>query len=452
MSTAVVHTKQPKKAAVAAWAGSSLEYYDFFLYGTIAALVFPKIFFDPSDPTTATLASLATFGAGYVARPIGSLLLGHIGDKVGRKKVLVGTLLLMGISTFLIGCLPTYGTIGIWAPALLVVLRLLQGLSAAGEQAGASAMSFEHAPDHRRGFFTSWTLSGTVGGQVLATAVVLVLSANLSPAQLLSWGWRIPFWLSAVVVLVGFLIRRRLAETPAFEVQAEKGKVAAVPLKVLFRDHRRGLVRVFFAAFIGSVGTLFNVFGLAFATGPAYGNGISITSMLWLSLVSNFVAIFTIPLFGGLSDRIGRKKIFITGIAGSAVSLSVFFWAITTGSLPLVFITGIVFNGLTFAMVNAAWPATYAEIFPTRVRLSGIAVGTQFAFPLAGFTPTIAVALAGGSANGWAAAAGLGAVICLIAGISVALGRETFATPAQELGTHPHFGRISTTSEHSTAR
>lgn len=180
MSGTATQAKQPRKAAVAAWIGSSLEYYDFFLYGTIAALVFPKIFFDPSNPTTATLASLATFGAGYIARPLGSLLMGHIGDKVGRKTILVGTLLLMGASTFLIGCLPTYSSVGLWAPAMLVFLRLLQGLSASGEQAGASSMSFEHASDQRRGYYSSWTLSGTVGGQVIATAVVLGLSSLLS--------------------------------------------------------------------------------------------------------------------------------------------------------------------------------------------------------------------------------------------------------------------------------
>src|SRR4051794_29843579 len=196
-------TRTPGKAAVAAWFGSALEYYDFAIYGTAAALVFPDIFFPDGNDTANTVAAFATFGVAYVARPIGSFVMGHIGDRLGRKRVMIATILLMGLSTFLVGCLPTYDQIGVLAPILLVVLRLLQGLSASGEQAGANSMSFEHSPDHRRGFFTSFTLSGTQGGQILAPAVFLPLAAVLDDSQLQSWGWRIPFWISAVVVLVG---------------------------------------------------------------------------------------------------------------------------------------------------------------------------------------------------------------------------------------------------------
>src|SRR6476619_3514939 len=206
MNTPSDLVRTPRRAAVAAWFGSALEYYDLAIYGTAAALVFPKIFFPEGNDSAATVAAFATFGVAYVARPIGSFFMGHIGDRLGRKKVMVGTLLLMGISTFLVGCLPTYGRVGLLAPALLVALRLVQGLSAAGEQAGANSMSFEHAPDERRGFFTSFTLSGTQGGQVLAPAVFLPLAAVLSDDALTSWGWRIPFLLSAVVMIVGFLI------------------------------------------------------------------------------------------------------------------------------------------------------------------------------------------------------------------------------------------------------
>src|SRR6476469_8750062 len=215
--------RTPKKAALAAWSGSALEYYDLAIYGTAAALVFPKIFFPDGNDSAATIAAFATFGVAYVARPIGSFVMGHIGDRLGRKRVMIGTILLMGVSTFLVGCLPTYQQIGLLAPVLLVVLRLMQGLSAAGEQAGANSMSFEHSPDDRRGFFTSFTLSGTQGGQILAPAIFLPLAAVLSDAQRQSWGWRIPFWISAVVVVAGLVIRRRLEETPEFQAEAETG-------------------------------------------------------------------------------------------------------------------------------------------------------------------------------------------------------------------------------------
>src|SRR5664279_4195675 len=190
--------RTPKKAALASWIGSAVEYYDFFIYGTAAALVFAKIFFPSVDPKLGTVAAFATFGVGYVTRPIGACFMGHVGDKFGRKRVLTFTLLLMGLSTFLIGALPTYGQVGIAAPVLLVLLRLLQGLSAAGEQAGANSMTLEHAPAHRRAFFTSFTLSGTQGGLILATLVFIPIG-TMPEASLLAWGWRIPFYFSAVV-------------------------------------------------------------------------------------------------------------------------------------------------------------------------------------------------------------------------------------------------------------
>src|SRR3954467_1249113 len=222
MNTPSDLVRTPRRAAVAAWTGSALEYYDLAIYGTAAALVFPKIFFPQGKDSAATIAAFATFGVAYVARPIGSFLMGHIGDRLGRKTIMVGTLLLMGLSTFLVGCLPTYHQVGLLAPTLLVILRLLQGLSAAGEQAGANSMSFEHAPDNERGFFTSFTLSGTQGGQVLAPAVFLPLAAVLSDDQLRTWGWRIPFLLSAIVVFVGLYIRLKLEETPEFRAEEQQ--------------------------------------------------------------------------------------------------------------------------------------------------------------------------------------------------------------------------------------
>jgi MFS family permease len=414
--------RTPGKAAVAAWFGSALEYYDFAIYGTAAALVFPDIFFPEGNDTTNTVAAFATFGVAYVARPIGSFIMGHIGDRLGRKRVMIGTILLMGVSTFLVGCLPTYHQIGVLAPILLVVLRLLQGLSASGEQAGANSMSFEHAPDDRRGFFTSFTLSGTQGGQILAPAVFLPLAAVLSDAQLQSWGWRIPFWISAVVVVAGLVIRRRLDETPEFRAERADSAVPQAPLAALFRDHWRAVLRVFFAAFIATVNTMFAVFALNLATSDDYDIGISKTTMLWLAIVANVVAISVIPLWARLSDRIGRKPVFVTGVVGSGILVVPFLGAIAHGQVTLMFVLGVLLAGVVYSMPNAVWPATYAEYFPTKVRLSGMAIGTQFGFALAGFTPTIAGALLGSDADNWTRVALFAAGACAVSAVAVLTG------------------------------
>ncbi len=427
--------RTPGRAAIAAWIGSALEYYDLAIYGTAAALVFPKIFFPEGNPTAATVAAFATFGVAYVARPVGSFLLGHIGDKLGRKTVMIGTLLLMGASTFLVGCLPTYSQVGMLAPVLLVILRLLQGLSAAGEQAGANSMSFEHAPDRRRGFFTSFTLSGTQGGQVLAPAVFLPLAAALPEDQLLSWGWRVPFLLSAVVVLVGYVIRRTLHETPEFQQEADSGEVPQAPLGVLFAHHWRAVVRVFLAAFIAMVNTTFQIFALNFATSDDYGIKISSTTMLWLAIVANVVAIACIPFWARLSDRIGRKPVFLIGIVGSGVLVTAFLAAISQRQVVLTFVIGVALAGVVYSMSNAVWPATYAEYFPTSVRLSGMAVGTQFGFALAGFTPTIAGALMGGEVGNWWKVAAFAGIACLISAVAVLTGPNgTHRIPTSEVG------------------
>jgi MFS family permease len=438
MSDTTAAPRTPKKAALAAWTGSALEYYDLAIYGTAAALVFPDIFFPEGNDSAATVAAFATFGVAYVARPIGSFLMGHIGDRLGRKKVMVGTLLLMGVSTFLVGCLPTYGQVGLLAPVLLVILRLLQGLSAAGEQAGANSMSFEHAPDDRRGFFTSFTLSGTQGGQVLAPAVFLPLAAVLSEDQLQTWGWRIPFWISAIVVFLGFLIRRTLDETPEFQAESASGEVPRAPLGVLFTDHWRNVLRVFLAAFIAMVNTMFQVFALNFATSDDYEIGFSSTFMLWLAIVANLVAIAVIPFWARLSDRVGRKPVFVTGVVGSGILIWGFLGAIAAGNEPLTFALGVLLAGVVYSMPNAVWPSTYAEYFPTRVRLSGMAIGTQFGFALAGFTPTIAGAIMGGDADNWTRVALFASTACVISAIAVVTGpSKTHLAPTSEVGHRP---------------
>jgi MFS family permease len=418
----------PRKAALAAWIGSALEYYDFFIYGTAAALVFNKVFFPASSPATGTLLALATFGVGYAARPVGAFILGHVGDRFGRKRVLVFTLLLMGFATFAVGCLPTYASVGVLAPILLVVLRLLQGLSAAGEQAGANSMSLEHAPERRRAYFTSFTLSGTQAGQILATAIFLPVAA-LPQADLLTWGWRIPFWCSAAVVVVGFVIRRKLDETPVFE----RTEVAKLPVALLFRHHWLDVLRVVVAATIASVSTIFTVYALSYAVNTI---GLARTPMLWVGVLANVVALAAIPLLAGLADRVGRKPVFITGCLACGVLIFPYLWSISIGSYALLFVLGIVLFGLAYSGVNGVWPSLYGEMFTARVRLSGMAIGTQIGFAVAGFAPSVVAAIGSGKQD-WLGVAIFTAAVCVVAAIAAATARETYRVPTAELGNRP---------------
>ncbi|MEV8592791.1 MFS transporter [Streptomyces sp. NPDC052012] len=422
---------QPRKAATAAWIGSALEYYDFFIYGSAAALIFPEVFFDESDPATATLLSLATFGVAYAARPLGALFLGHIGDRLGRKKIMVFTLMLMGLSTFLIGCLPTRDQVGTLAPVLLVLCRVLQGISAAGEQASANSMTLEHAPPHRRGFFTSFTLSGTQGGQLLATLVFLPVAA-LPEEHLLSWGWRVPFWLSVAVAVVGYVIRRKLDETPAFEQQTATEGVVKLPLVVLMREHWADVLRVVAGALIASVSTIFTVWALAYATSDSVG--MSRSSMLWVGALANLVALAAIPLWAALSDRIGRRPVFLVGAAGSAGTMFLYLWAISTGNYALTLLLGIVAFGVVYSAANGVWPSFYGEMFPTRVRLSGVAIGTQIGFAVAGFAVTFAARIAGPDGDDWSAVALFTAALCLPPVVAAITARETHTVATERLG------------------
>ncbi|WP_329544457.1 MHS family MFS transporter [Streptomyces sp. NBC_01356] len=425
---------QPRKAAMAAWIGSALEYYDFFIYGSAAALIFPKVFFDESDPATATLLSLGTFGVAYAARPVGALFLGHFGDRVGRKKIMVFTLILMGLSTFLIGCLPTRDQVGGLAPVLLVLCRVLQGISAAGEQASANSMTLEHAPPNRRGFFTSFTLSGTQGGQLLATLVFLPVAA-LPEDQLLSWGWRIPFWASVAVAVVGFVIRRTLQETPAFTQQAATEGVARLPLAILFREHWADVLRVVGAALIASVSTIFTVWALAYGTSDSVG--LSRSQMLWVGALANLAALGAIPLWAKLSDRIGRRPVFLVGAVGSAIMMFVYLWAISTGSYPLILVLGIVTFGIVYSAANGVWPSFYGEMFSTRVRLSGMAIGTQIGFAVAGFAVTFAAQIAGPDGDDWSSVALFTAALCVLPVVAALTARETHKVPTEQLGERP---------------
>ncbi|HEX4616172.1 MAG TPA: MFS transporter [Stellaceae bacterium] len=422
--------RTPKKAAIASWIGSALEYYDFFIYGTAAALVFGKIFFPSDNPATGILLALATFGVGYVARPVGAFVLGHVGDKFGRKKVLIFTLIFMGASTFLVGCLPPYSEIGVLAPILLVILRLAQGFSASGEQAGANSLTLEHAPPRRRAYYTSFTLSGTQAGLILATAVFLPVS-RLPEDQLLSWGWRIPFWLSVVVVLVGYIIRRTLDETPAFKEEQQGHNVPTAPLTVLFQHYTPEVLRVVLAALVSIVSTIFGVYALSYAVNTVK---IDRTTMLWVAILTNIVALVAIPLWAMLADRIGRRPVFIFGALVSGVLMFAYLWAISQTNIPLVFALAVLMSGVVYSASNGVWPSLYGEMFDTRVRLSGMAIGTQIGFALAGFAPAIASAVQGTGPNAWVPVALLTFVVCVIASIAAWTARETHMVPMHDLG------------------
>ncbi|TJY67479.1 MHS family MFS transporter [Arthrobacter sp. CAU 1506] len=423
------HGKTPKRAALASFMGSAVEYYDFFIFGSAAALIFPHVFF-PDESAQAGIMSLATFGFAYIARPVGAVFVGHFGDRIGRQKVLMFTLILMGAATFIIGCIPDFDTIGWWAPAILVFCRLMQGLSAAGEQAGASSLTLEHAPDNRRSFFTSWTLTGTQGGQILA-ALVFIPVVALPDEIKYGIGWRIPFWLSAVVVIVTYFIRRSLHETPTFEAAKANNELAKLPVGVLLRNHWRDVLRVICCAFIAAVSTVYGT--LAIKYGAEVGSvdeGIT----LWLVVAGNIGALFTQPLFGKLADRIGRKPVFIYGALGSAAIMPFYLLSMESGNTLLQFTLSILVFSCAYAAANAVWPSFYAEMFSARVRFSGLAIGTQIGFLMAGFAPSIVAAIGGIQEGGWVATSIFTAVIALIASVSALTARETYKVPTEELG------------------
>jgi MFS family permease len=420
----------PQRAALVSFLGSMVEYYDFFIYGTAAALIFPRIFFVNVDPATGTLLALLSFGVGYIARPVGAVILGHFGDRIGRKRVLVFTLLLMGSATLAIGLLPDAKTIGNVAPVLLVLLRLMQGLSAAGEQSGANSLTLEHSVAGKRAFYTSWTLSGTQAGAILATLIFIPI-ASLPEEQLLGWAWRIPFLLSFIVVVIAYMVRRTMPETPVFEAVLEKHEIARFPLFELLRGSWKDVLRVIICALIATVSTVTAVFALGYATSKF---GVPRSTMLWAGVSANAGALFTQPLWALLADRIGRKPVFIGGVLGCAVMIFPYFMAITTGSGFNIFVATFVLSALIYTAPNAIWPSFYAEMFDARVRYSGTAIGTQLGFLAAGFTPVISQALVQDGPNGWVPVACFIALCCAISAAAAATARETKSVALGDLG------------------
>ena len=426
--------KDPKKAAMSGWIGSALEYYDFALYSLAATLLFPTIFFPTENPTVGIIVSLATYAVGYVSRPVGAVVLGAYGDRHGRKKVLVFAMLLMGFATFAVGLLPTYGQVGLLAPVLLVTLRLIQGFAVAGELGGASAMIVEHSPDARRGFFASFSLQGTQVGSILATAVLIPLATLLPDDQFHSWGWRLPFLLSAVVILAGYIIRRRVTETPAYVAQAGSGPKRRFPLADLLRTHPWVLVRCIAMTFTNVIGMATLIFGVSFATQKGYGIGFSSSEFLWVTMAANVTAVLTIPAFGALSDKIGRRTLMVAGgMAGGLLTMG-YLWAIEQRSLPLVFVCVVIVQGILFQMWNATFATFFQEQFPMRMRVTGFAVAQNIGLMIASFFPSLFTAIAPpGSAN-VPMVIGLTTLgICIVAAVATLMSSDTKGKTLEEL-------------------
>ncbi len=391
----------PRSVALGSMVGTTIEWYDFYLYATATALVFKPLFFPNVSSTAGTLASFATYAAGFGARPIGAIISGHLGDRLGRKAVLVGALLLMGVTTAAIGVLPTYAQVGLLAPALLATLRVFQGLAVGAEWGGAALLSVEHAPPGRRGLYGSFTQLGSPAGMLLATAVFYLVRAVTGEDAFLDAGWRIPFLLSAVLVIVGLLIRVRLTDAEIFGRLRERGDIARLPVvEVLRTQPRNVLLTIGLRLSQISLFVLLTTYSLSYLQ-DEFGKGSSVG--LVAVLISSALGLVSTPLWAWLSDRVGRRRPYLFGAAGGLVTLALFFLAVETGSkiaVVVVIVLGV--NVMHDAMYGpqAAW---FAELFDTRVRYSGSSLGYQIGAVLSGgFAPLIAAALLTvGGGNPW---------------------------------------------------
>jgi MHS family shikimate/dehydroshikimate transporter-like MFS transporter len=393
-----VGSAQMRRVVSSSVIGTAVEWYDFLIYGTASALVFGKLFFPSSDPTVGTIAAFATYAVGFLARPLGAAIFGHYGDKIGRKKMLAATIIIMGIGTFLIGCLPTYDQIGILAPILLVVLRLLQGIGLGGEWGGAVLMVVENAPARHRGVLGSLVQVGNPIGNLAAVGIFAALS-HLPESDFLTWAWRIPFLLSILLVGVGLFIRMRLEETPAFRAVEAGNAVAKLPVVEVLTEHRR--------AFLTAVGlkiseiawaSIGSVFAISYVTGSlGLPRSVILNGLLWAS----FVALFSIPLFGWMSDRVGRKTMFYASCVFAILFAFPFFSLLDTRDptiITLTIVVAISFGQMIGFGIGAPF---YSELFKARLRYSGASLGFQIGAAISGgLTPFVAASLMAWSGGG----------------------------------------------------
>ncbi|NCI18520.1 MFS transporter [Cronobacter muytjensii] len=395
--------KKNRKVLIASLTGSAIEWFDYFLYGTAAALVFNKIFFPMVDPVIGLILSWLSFSLTFFIRPIGGVFFAHIGDRIGRKKTLVLTLSLMGGATVMIGLLPTYETIGIWAPVLLILMRIIQGMGIGGEWGGALLLAYEYAPEKRKGFFGSIPQAGVTIGMLMATFIVSLMTL-FSEAQFLAWGWRIPFLLSAVLVLLGLWIRRGIDETPDFQQAKRTGQLSKTPLRVTVRHHWR---EVLIAAGLKVVETapfyIFSTFVVSYATTTlAYEKSQALESVTLAALVATIL----IPLMGLLSDKIGRKRMYAVSVMLLGAFIVPWFMLLDTGATWGIMLATVIAFGVLWAPITAVLGTLCSEIFHARVRYTGITLGYQLGAALAGGTaPLIATGLLAHSGGDWTPAA-----------------------------------------------
>ena len=384
---------------VAGWIACASGYYAFFIYAQAAALVFPNVFFPSGNPAIAVVASLATFGVGYAARPIGGLVLGSLGDRRGRRTAVFTCMLLMGTSTFLIALLPTYSSLGTAATVGLVCLRLIQGFTIGGLLPCASVLMVEHAEPGRRGYRAGFAVQGVQAGQLIAAAVFLPLSAAMSAETFQAWGWRIPFLLTAVIVPAAYLLRRRIQEPPAFQFELARADVHRVPILRAIRESPADMARVGCMALMNAIPTAVTVFGATYATNRSYGVGMSTTTYLWISVCGNTLAVVLIPQFAKLSDRIGRKPCIIASAIASGILAFGFLAAVGEGSVPAAFVLAMLMWGVAYQGFNAVFPAFYSELFPARFRASAFAGSINMGVMVTAILPSIMTVAAPPGAN-----------------------------------------------------